>query len=389
MRADRDPWFYSFDKTIKEELMKGNEKNARDQIKKRILDGYSYPLKNDSLKLNLITTPDVPLSNFNPNIENYLLYFLTVLTSHSNIMIPMCVNCGLDIKEEYNELVKGFPTENLPYTEYRVNKIVRSLVKTYINHYPYLADHLVIWCGSKNKCFISPRLATYLKICNENPSYDLYVLKLSIVGNGNNHSNMIIVDPKRKEVERFDPYGQVPYISSDDLDAYLKKYFVRALPGYKYIPSGEIFDGLGYQIVSNENNDNARVLNDPAGFCIAWCLWYVEMRALNYHISSREMNREAMQKLNRIHISFRDYIRNYSAVLESRRERILKLLRISPRLFYSDYWPDEIEKKYFKMVRKVFHKVLNKKYLPEVEPELDINKSLDESPDVMLNLEKE
>ena len=94
------------------------------------------------------------------------------------------------------------------------------------------------------------------------------------------HENMLVIDPRRKEVEHIDPHGSkyMTYSNYVKVNARIEKD-VRHLclllfPGYKYINRSDISD---FQAKLNEHFVNSI----HGGTCVVWSLWYAYLRLSN------------------------------------------------------------------------------------------------------------
>jgi hypothetical protein len=93
--------------------------------------------------------------------------------------------------------------------------------------------------------------------------------------------------------------------------------------GFKYLRPKDFLTKPGYQLISNENNDNLKA-GDFGGFCLGWCIWYIEHRLKNSKVNSKVLNEKTIEKMLRLDDSFLEYIRNYSNKLFNVKLNILK-----------------------------------------------------------------
>lgn len=127
------------------------------------------------------------------------------------------------------------------------------------------------------------------------------------------HSSILLYDKKNNQMERLECNGRVAsldkeWYNSPNLDKELKKFF--EYKNIKYIPPKQFMSNYGPQYLQiNENIENKNV--DPNGFCVSWCILYVEMRVNNPH-----KNRDIIAKeINNISPNLTEYIRKYSEVI--------------------------------------------------------------------------
>ena len=94
--------------------------------------------------------------------------------------------------------------------------------------------------------------------------------------NESGHANILIVDKKEKNIERFEPNGYNPIIEdysfgliSEQIDVQLSKYFTEI--GYVYIPPIDFCPKLGIQALES-------IFYKDTGFCVSWSIIYAEER---------------------------------------------------------------------------------------------------------------
>ena len=147
---------------------------------------------------------------------------------------------------------------------------------------------------------------------------------LSLIQNGPSHTNLVLVNPFRKTVERFDPEG---YRNDTDegLDGWLWEVVFRPR-----LPDGYRFEGSrmkrkgnidSYQMMDNAIYD--RRSGDPEGYCTAWVMWYLGMRARNPKVGSKVLFCKSLRYLLRRRMTIRGFIRNFALWLTQRKEEMI------------------------------------------------------------------
>ena len=150
------------------------------------------------------------------------------------------------------------------------------------------------------------------------------------------HANIIFLDLKKREAERFEPYGKTRKFSENEqavannfdklmTDMFAKIKFTYFKPS-KFVPR----KGPQYieekKIYFQKSNETSEQESDPEGFCGAWSLWYADLRMTNRKKSRKKLLKKSIKKLKSNHYSLRAFIRNYSKfILEKRREFLGKL----------------------------------------------------------------
>ena len=64
--------------------------------------------------------------------------------------------------------------------------------------------------------------------------------------------------------------------------------------GFKYYSPSRYFPVAGFQTISDENNILNTKFGDFGGYCLAWCIWYVEHRVINKGIDSKILIRKTL-----------------------------------------------------------------------------------------------
>ncbi|XWV24848.1 ankyrin repeat protein [Tupanvirus deep ocean] len=348
-------WVDGVDKKISLILENGDDvQSYKDYIMSKIVRGQSYPLKKNKNKMiKLITPPKTNITHFSAYTYNYICFLYYILEKYPKIKIPtMAVDQmkNKSLKKFYEELVEDYK-EKTPD-----NAIFRSIIRDYVNHSPILINHVIIW-KNNNMYFFSPYIIQGIsETIKKFPDTEYILLKLTILTDKNfNHANMLIYDIKNKYIERFDPYGKVSFNYSKEIDhlmeAFVKEYFTDV----KYISPGQLTDGISFQIFADEKDNRNYVENDPAGFCVAWCLWYIEMRMKNSKIHPKSLIKRTISQINKSEDKFKDYIRNYSNYLDSEKNIILEKAGVPKKYWYMMHIPITFYKAYLKYIRNIYN----------------------------------
>lgn len=346
-------WVDNIDKKISILLENGEDiYSYKDYIMGKIRRGQSYPSKKYGQIIKLINPPQSNISHFSAYTYNYICFLYHILEKYPKIKIP-----GMAKDQMKNKTLKDFYKElTIDYQEKNSdNMIFRSIIRDYINHSPLLINHIIIWKNNKIY-FISPYIVQGIhETLDKYPETEFIIFKITIISNKSfNHANLVIYDVKNKYVERFDPYGNVPFYHSQQINILIESFFNEYFPGTKYLSP----DGISFQIFSDENNKMNYVENDPNGFCIAWCLWYLEMRIKNKIISPKSLIKKTIQGINKSEDKFKDYIRNYANYLDTEKNKILDKANIPKKYWYRLNIPRDIYITYLKYSRNIFSKIV-------------------------------
>lgn len=349
-------WADNIDKKVALMLENGDDiQSFKNYIMQKIIGGQSYPLikKNDKSKIiKLINPPKTNITHFSAYTYNYICFLYYILQKYPEIKIPSLAPQQMKNKtlnQLYHEMIEDYQEDHADHA------IFRSIIRDYINHSPILINHLIIW-KNNHVYFFSPYIIQGIhETLVKYPKTKFILLKLSIINDQHfNHANILIYDVPNKIVERFDPYGTVPFINSEMIDILLRSFFKDFLPDIKYISPRELSDTISFQVFSDERNNITYVENDPIGFCMAWCLWYIEMRIKNTEIQPKLLIKKTIYQINKSVDQFKDYIRNYSNYLDYEKNMILEKANLPKKYWYMHHLPTSLYKAYLKYIRKIF-----------------------------------
>jgi hypothetical protein len=222
-----------------------------------------------------------------------------------------------------------------------------------------LANHIIIWQNPKSYYFPTDLGSEIRQTLTRFPDTHLIILKLTLLTNPGTHANMIIYDVIKGQIERFDPYGMVPFIDQQEIDSVLELRFRECMSEIEYIPLSKTKNTISFQIFSDETADSNYLDNDPKGFCMAWCIWYTEMRFKNPGLNPDILIRKCIVQINKSVTKFKDYIRNYSNYLDYCKHGILNEAGVPKKWWYSLNIPRAIYQKYRKYMHNRFQRLLN------------------------------
>lgn len=347
-------WKDKVDKKISLILENADDiESFKQYIRQKIVKGQSYPAKKtQETNIKIIMAPKTNISHFSAYTYNYICFLYYILNKYPEIKIPSLgpdqMN-GKNLNDLYQELTSDYRTSSIDHS------IIRSIIRDYVNHSPILPNHLIVW-KNKYTYFISPYIVQGIhETLRKYPDTKFILLKLTIISHANfNHANILIYDVKNKYIERFDPYGLVPFIDSKNIDKLIKEFIEEYFSGVIYISPEDTTNGISFQIFSDEGNNKNYMENDPIGFCMAWCLWYVETRVNNPDVIPKILIERTIQKIIQHGIKFKDYIRNYGNHLDREKNKILFHADIPEKYWYSLHIPYPIYKKYLNYIREAY-----------------------------------
>lgn len=246
--------------------------------------------------------------------------------SHTNSFSSTILDTGIFfvyLKSKYKNLY-------IPESS-KDNKVMLNWESNIEYPHPILNEYdnfawIIIW-ENKYNYIIHPELNNLINSNKNNDKYDFSIVLLSLrLPDGGLHAEMIIYDFKNNNIERFDPYG-----NSYDLDVHLDEVLEEELTwntGFNYINVKKYLPVSGLQTLSDENNYLKQKPGDFGGYCLAWCLWYVEHRMINSKYSAKQLISKLINKLLRNENSLFEYIRNYANNINKERLKVLKKIGI-------------------------------------------------------------
>lgn len=279
-----------------------------------------------------------------------MIYTLILLKKYKNFKIP-CLEISL------NDL------KNLQiYLNCSNNdRDIMSVIKYYFYNHPAFLIYIIIWKNFDNY-YINNNLINYI-ILNKNEKRFIFIkisIIISTINGKTRHANIILIDNNKKIVERFEPYGELLYSTSNDLNFFIKKNICDEI-GYEF---NFVQSYPGFQSRSNEFENLNRSYGDPGGFCLAWCFLYLEVRLKyselglepqsyinlinNYiiNIFSKDFKSVANDDQQNIYLTF---IRYYAKKLDTEKNNIIKSYNVPTNIIY-----------HINLNNKNFKKIINK-----------------------------
>src|SRR4029079_19624733 len=119
------------------------------------------------------------------------------------------------------------------------------------------------------------------------------------------HMNAIIIDMVRKQFILFEP--DFPVINIDEFQQIMRQK----------INNSAVFHDVKYIICDfhPQQQKGAIIKGDPLGFCIAWCIWFLDYRLKYHYIDLNNLVDIANKQLTKDFLDFKMFIRQYAAWL--------------------------------------------------------------------------
>jgi len=209
----------------------------------------------------------------------------------------------------------------------------------------------VIYWEDKNNYMIHPQLNLLINAKKNDDKYDCATVLLSVrLPHGGLHAELIYYDFRNNFIERFDPYGN-SFDIDPDLDDILEEELTWNTGFYyqnvkKYLPVS------GFQSLSDELNELNEKPGDFGGYCLAWCLWYLEHRILNNRFTAKKLIPKLLDKILKSKNSLIEYIRNYANDINKHRLKLLKKIGIKKNRLTNTTFTYQEEAKMFQFMIK-------------------------------------
>jgi hypothetical protein len=271
--------------------------------------------ENDDIILN-----ELPYSNytlFQSKFKDLALFVLFLTNKYKDLYIP---------KMEESYLIENVTADNteLLFTDDIIEK--KQIFPWFISYH------------NTNEYYIHPYLNNLIKSNITKKKYA--IVFLSRIFDSTLHANILFYNFEKLTVERFEPYG---IINNSNIDEILEEELTWDT-SLKYIKPTDYLPYVGFQTISNENNLLNQKVGDFGGFCLAWCIWYIETRISNINIEPKTLVNKLISRLNNKNIKFSEYIRNYSHKINNCRIEYLLNIGIDKKMISNLYFDNNTEK---------------------------------------------
>ena len=260
----------------------------------------------------------------------------------------------LYLNDKYKELL----IPNLQ--SYMINNL------TFVNTFPFSDDLIskesifpwIISYYSNTEYYIHPYLNNLINAERHNKTKRFGIVFLSLSYDQVLHANVLIYDFKNLTIERFEPYGNTSLIENE-IDEILEEELTWST-GLKYLRPKDFLPFAGFQTISDELNLINMKAGDFGGFCLAWCIWYIETRIKNSGIDPKTLVLKIINKLNKMEYKFSEHIRNYSNKINEQRIKYIKNIGINEKDISNIYLTNDIDSILTEYLIKIYNGVLIK-----------------------------
>jgi len=280
----------------------------------------SYPIKINKICIKIESGKNAEFCTFTGITLDILMGLIYLLKKHKNA-------CSiLDEKfMENGELCKYYRSIGISLTsgcEFLNFEIVWVYQKLYLATNFY--DNFSRCLSNKNKSFI--------------------IIPIGIELKNGSHANYLIYNIKKKEVERFEPYGsQSPYkfdYNPKLLDDILEKKFKEIDPSITYFAPKDFMPKVGFQFFDSFETRSTKI-GDPGGFCALWAIWYTDMRLTYNDINRSSLVKKIIANMRMQNILFKNIVRNYSVNIVAIRDDVLQKANLTINDWINDNFTNE------------------------------------------------
>lgn len=312
-------------------IIKDSDKDHFNLEKKSIntIFGKNYSgKKSDYSNIKIIDVQPSNTTEFRSRLDDIILYFFVLNEKYQNLHLPKFNNISSkNLDFDFNFL--SLPTD-LPLN---------------LDMIPFFISF-----QDENNYFVHPYLNLIIESLSKKYPNEFSMVFLSIQDNDFNlHANVLFYDFKNKEIIRFEPYGD-----TNVLDYNLDDIIEEELTwnnDFKYIRPKDYYKGSGLQSLSDDNNILFQKPGDFGGFCLAWCLWFVEMKLENKNINNIDLINKSIKKITREH-NLVDYIRSYGNKITQKKYDYYKELNIPKNIWSNLTFDNKVNKILFDFITK-------------------------------------
>jgi len=295
-------------------------------------------LNKTTVTLNQLSIPTTNFGMFNSNMDHVILYNAYILKTYNNITMPIRIYCDEQYKKF--ELMKLKMQNNVKMSEN--NKFFVKVLESYINNAFQLIPSIIFWKNKMMKYVCDDFLMFLKRSIHSQKNQRFVMIKITLFASDFVlHANVLLYDKKTNILRRFEPYGNMIVTEdSPNLDIYIAKIFNICLTDeqnktFKYLKPQDYMSHTNIQSLSMEHNETIKKLGDPAGYCLAWCIWFIELKMKNPDVDDNLFIEQSVNKIIEKETLY-SFIRNYAFHLTTEKNKILSQLGVSDDNLFSN-----------------------------------------------------
>ena len=278
-----------------------NSKNV--PSKKWIKYIKTLPIDKADTNISIIETPYAHSNMFQAHFSDIAIFNIYLAEKYKSLYYPNYK--GNDVKPNWSD-----------------NILLPDEILEKYNNFPWI----IIW-NNENNYWIHPHLNKCINKAKSSSKYKgaFVILSMRLPDDGL-HATLIFYDFIRNTIERFDPYGNMTALDNM-MDETLEEELTNGV-NMKYCSPECYFPVSGFQTLSDENNIMNQKMGDFGGYCLAWCLWYVEHKMINLDVEPKQLIRKTINRFMSMDVRPMEYIRNYANYISIFRLNYLKKIGI-------------------------------------------------------------
>ena len=276
---------------------------------------------------------------YNARDSDIYFYYQILISKHNHLGVPISYT-NIDSSKIINlGLITPSNIDDKNDLEYL--KIL--LAKT--TEHPTLYPINIYWLNNTNYVIPYNIIDSVLNSINSGKKF--IIMRINIIGQVL-HANILLIDVYNKRIIRFEPQGGIAKDNINELDDKIYQIFNvdKYFKNYKYYKPSDYEPINGFQSLSQETNTLNVRKGDINGFCVAWCLWFVEFYIQNTNSklltdsNFKLLVPKIIKRLINSGYMISEYIRNYANYMHQKLVILLTSKSYSYTAIYYDRYSD-------------------------------------------------
>jgi hypothetical protein len=273
---------------------------------------------------------------FNSDIIHNMMYFIYILRKYNSVCIPLSKESE-ERNKKVNNILAKLSYQNIQYDPFYIG--LREVINIGYDTFHTMMPSVILWKNSELHWF-DPDFNKTIETCIKSDKRFIIIKVSHFPRPESLHANVIVFDKDDNSYRRFEPYG---YISTDD-EMYLDKLVMDIILKFrktkiKYFKPGDFLEKGRFQTISNDSSAEVRKTGDPFGYCLAWCLWYIELKLNNPAMKETDLIEQAADKIFNTYCEsespYIDFIRDYGRKLNDDKDKLFEEFGINKENFYN------------------------------------------------------
>ena len=280
---------------------------------------------------------------YNARDVDVYIYYWILMSKHSLLGVPLNDSNFDASKTLLSAKINLTTTDIISDIEY-----LQTLVSNSVKHKMFYPIN-IYWINESNYMIPYDLVQNVKNAINLGKKF--IIIRVNIIGQIL-HANILLIDIFNKRIIRFEPQGGINKDNISVLDNKIHQIFLadNNFSDYKYFKPTDYEPMNGLQSLSQETNTLNTRKGDINGFCVAWCLWWVEFYIQNNSnnlMSDSNFKLIVPKVIKRIINSgnlISEYIRNYANYMHSKLVQYLTNKSfVLTNIYYDRYTENELE----------------------------------------------